>query len=250
MYMVSIVTATYNSSRYILEAYNSILSQSIDDWEWLITDDCSTDDTLDILVEISKGDSRVKVFSNSFNEGAAFSRNVSLKHSQGKFVAFLDSDDVWLPTKLEEQIEFMGEDLEFSFTAYKLIDENSNELEKTVDSTAEGSFSYEDMLKKKATLGCSTVILRRASFSDLEMPLIRTGQDYAFWLKLLKDGASAHILPCILTSYRISPNSISRNKLKKAFRQWRIYRDIEKLSLINSLNCFSYYAIRAIFRKK
>ena len=105
------------------------------------------------------------------------------------------------------------------------------------------------MLKKKATLGCSTVMLRRNAFDDITMPLLRTGQDYATWLKLLKTGQNAYPLIDVLTQYRILPNSISRNKVKKAKRQWQIYREVEKLSLYKSAVSFCFYAWRAVFRK-
>ena len=112
-----------------------------------------------------------------------------------------------------------------------------------------GYITYENMLRKKATLGCSTVMLRRASFRGLSMPSLRTGQDYATWLKLLRTATNAFPLTDVLTQYRILPNSISRNKIKKAKRQWQIYRQIEELSLIKSTECFIFYAWRAVFRK-
>jgi teichuronic acid biosynthesis glycosyltransferase TuaG len=105
------------------------------------------------------------------------------------------------------------------------------------------------MLKKRATLGCSTVMLRKSGFEDISMPLIRTGQDYATWLKLLKTGNEAYLLNDVLTSYRIRPNSISRNKFKKAKRQWQIYRELEQLPMLKSLVCFCNYVWRAVFRK-
>lgn len=247
---VSIITPAYNCERWILKTYQSINDQTYIDWEWLVTDDCSSDDTLSILGEIAKQDRRVRVFRNSKNSGAAVSRNNSIKNANGAFLAFIDSDDLWNCRKIEKQLAFMGEDIAFSFTAYELIDENEVNLNKTVDSTQEGEFSYNDMLRKKATLGCSTVMLRRSSFDDITMPLIRTGQDYALWLKLLKTGQRAHVLNTPLTQYRILPDSISRNKIKKSKRQWQIYREIEELSLIDSTINFCFYAFRAVFRKK
>ncbi|MGI2787764.1 glycosyltransferase family 2 protein [Vibrio fluvialis] len=246
---VSIITASFNSSKWLMKTYSSILSQTYTNWEWLITDDSSSDDSYSILCEIAKLDNRVKVFKNTTNSGAAVSRNKSISNAKGDFIAFLDSDDLWLPNKLEQQVSFMGETIDFSFTAYELIDENNNLLGKTVDGRQTGCFSYEDMLRKKVTLGCSTVMLRRSSFTDLSMPLLRTGQDYALWLKLLKTGVKAHVCNDVLTQYRILPNSISRNKLKKAMRQWEIYRKLEKLGIIPSLINFSFYAWRAVFRK-
>ncbi|MGI2095225.1 glycosyltransferase family 2 protein [Shewanella oncorhynchi] len=246
---VSIITPAYNAERWILKTYQSIKSQTYTNWEWLITDDCSADNTLNILNNLAEEDHRVRVFSNATNSGAAVSRNNSIANAAGDFLAFIDSDDLWLPNKLEKQLAFMGEEIAFSFTAYELIDASENRLNKTVDSTQQGGFSYQDMLRKKATLGCSTVMLRRTSFKDISMPLIRTGQDYALWLKLLKNGQKAYVLNDILTQYRILPDSISRNKVKKAIRQWEIYREIESLGFIESSINFCFYAHRAVFRK-
>jgi len=246
---VSIITPSYNSESWLKSTYRAIKNQTHTNWEWLVTDDCSFDGTLEVLKELSIKDSRVKYFKNSVNSGAAVSRNNSIKNATGDFLAFIDSDDLWLPKKLEEQIAFMENKINFSFTAYELIDKTESKLKITVDSTQQGFFTYQDMLRKKATLGCSTVMLRRASFDDIQMPLIRTGQDYALWLKLLKTGENAYILPEILTLYRVLPDSISRNKIKKARRQWQIYRDIEKLSVIDASINFCFYAFRAVFRK-
>lgn len=250
MSLVSIITASYNSEVEILITYKSIKRQSYNNWEWLVTDDCSSDNTLDVLTEIAIKDKRVKVFKNKVNSGAAVSRNNSLKHATGEFIAFIDSDDLWKQDKLEKQIAFMESNIDFSFTAYELIDDQGKILGRTVDARHAGAFNYEDMLRKKATLGCSTVMLRRSAFEDISMPLLRTGQDYATWLKLLKTGKKAYLLNETLTQYRIMPNSISRNKLKKAKRQWQIYREIECLPIIKSVVCFCFYALRAVFRKK
>ncbi len=249
---VSIITPTYNSINTVLNTYNSIRNQTYKNWEWLVTDDCSEDGTLDLLSNLSKNDERIRVFKNAENSGAAVTRNNSLRQATGEFIAFIDSDDLWLPEKLRKQVEFMSnnEGVDFSFTAYELIDEKGNPLNQRVDLQGESfSVGYNDMLKKKATLGCSTVILKKNAFPDITMPLLRTGQDYALWLKLLKTGKKAHLVNQVLMQYRILPNSISRNKFKKSKRQWSIYRKIEKLPLHQSIHCFCYYVWRAIFRK-
>ena len=235
---ISIISAAYNAEIYIKNTYESITKQEKRDWEWLVTDDCSTDGTWDILQGIAAKDPRVKIAQNQVNSGAAVSRNHSITRVTGEFIAFIDSDDIWLPRKLTKQLDFMGEDKDFSFTAYELINAAGDKLGMEVDANQIGSFSYEDMLMKKATLGCSTVLLRSAAFSDLTMPLIRTGQDYDFWLKLLKTGTRAYVLSEPLTQYRILPNSISRNKFKKAKRQWQIYRKIEKNRTCRFWNMF------------
>lgn len=247
---VSIITATYNSALYIESVYEAIKEQNYPSWEWLVTDDCSTDSSFSILENIAKNDNRVCVFRNEVNSGAAVSRNVSLANVTGEYIAFVDSDDLWLPNKLHEQIAFMqSDDVNFSFTAYELIDAQGAKLGKVVDNTAQKSVSYYDQLCKKATMGCSTVVIRRSAFPDFLMPLLRTGQDYALWLKLLKTGNEAYLLPKVLTQYRILPDSISRNKFKKVIRQWNIYRKIEQLNIFSATKCFCFYAWRAVFRK-
>lgn len=248
--MISIITATFNSENELLHTYNSIRNQTFVNWEWLITDDCSSDNTRELLESIATSDNKVTVLKNTENSGAAVSRNLSISLARGDFIAFIDSDDLWLPSKLEKQIKFMEEnDINFSFTAYELIDEKGEKLGQQVDTHLKSFVTYDDMLKKKATLGCSTVMLRRSAFEDISMPLLRTGQDYATWLKLLKVGHNAHPITEVLTQYRILPNSISRNKVKKARRQWQIYREIEKLPLLKAVECFFLYAWRAVFRK-
>lgn len=249
-YLVSIITPTYNSSDFIRDTYQSLLDQTYSNWEWIITDDCSADDTVDIVNKISHHDHRVSLAVNDINLGAAVTRNNSLRRAKGEFIAFIDSDDLWSYKKLESQIKFMNSNkVDFSFTSYELVDSNGHKLNRYVDTHEIPFVTYEDMLRKKATLGCSTVMLRRSAFDKIEMPLIRTGQDYGLWLSLLKLGGKAYLIPNSFTKYRILPNSISRNKLNKARRQWEIYRDIEGLSLTKSIECFFWYATRAIFRK-
>ena len=247
--LISIITPTYNSLPHIQQTIRSIQAQTYPHWELLITDDASTDETVAQVESMAAADPRIRLFKLPQNSGAAVARNYSIQNAHGDFVAFCDADDCWVATKLEKQLAFMGDSIHFSFTAYELIDQHGTRLGQTVDSTQHGSFSYKDMLRKKATMGCSTVLLRRSVFPDLSMPLIRTGQDYALWLKLLKTGIRATVLPEILTQYRILPDSISRNKIKKAKRQWEIYRQIEHLSLATAASSFLFYAWRAVFRR-
>jgi len=248
---VSIITASFNSEKYISKTIESVINQSYKNWELLITDDYSTDHTIEIIESYSKKDSRIKFFKLTKNSGAAVARNNSINNSKGKYIAFLDSDDLWENNKLHRQVFFMKHNnIHFSFTAYIIIDDYGNSTGKTVDLSQKGSFSYKDILAKKATLGCSTVMLFKKTYEGLlNMPLLRTGQDYAFWLKLLKNtNSKTYIFPIALTKYRINPNSISRNKLKKAKRQWTIYRYYENLNFVKSSYYFCFYAFRAIFK--
>jgi len=247
--LVSIITPAYNSSEFILKTYDSIVQQTHQNWEWLVTDDCSTDDTWNIVQSLAKKDSRIKLQKNNMNYGAAISRNNSIALAKGDFLAFLDSDDLWLPKKLELHLQFMTlSKASLSFTPYILINEQGCHLDKGIDMTLTGQFSYADMLKKNATMGCCTVMVRTSAFTDLSMPLINIGQDYALWLKLLKSGTNAHIFPVPLSKYRIVSNSLSRNKMVKAFKTWQIYRNLEELNLLKASYVFLHYAIKGKFR--
>lgn len=249
MSLVSIITPAFNCEETIGDTYRSISEQDYTNWEWLVTDDCSTDNTYKILKEISKNDCRVKIIKNKWNSGAAISRNNAIKMAAGDFIAFIDADDLWHAEKLKEQLLFMGGDIDFSFTSYELIAQDGSPLNKQVDVNNSCVFSYFDMLKKSATLGCSTVILRRNAFNVISMPEIGTTEDYALWLELLSSGKSAHKLNKVLMKYRVSPNSVSSNKLKTAKNQWLVYRKFRRLSFIDSFCVFLFYVKNAIFRK-
>ena len=250
---ISIITPSYNSAEYIEETIQSVLNQTYEKWELILVDDFSYDNTVSIIESFISLDSRIKLIKNTENKGAAFTRNTAILESKYSYLAFLDSDDIWVKEKLEKQFFFMKSNkIAFSFSGFDIIDKIGNFTGKSVDTSQKGALSYEDMLLKKATLGCSTVMLNRSKFNGLmNIPSIRTGQDYAFWLKLLKNtDEKAHVISLPLTKYRITPNSISRNKIKKAGRQWFIYRNIEHLSFLKSCFCFCFYVFRAIFKTK
>jgi len=243
---ISIITPLYNSSSFIADTILSVQAQTFTDWEMIIVDDCSSDDSVHIVQNLSQIDNRIQLIQLSQNSGPAVARNTAIEAAKGRYLAFLDSDDQWLPEKIEKQLGFMMErQIPFSFTAYEIVDVNGYSTGKIIDGF---SVSYESMLRKQATMGCSTVIVDRQVVGDIRMPLLRTGQDYAFWLSLLNTGLTATCFPLPLTRYRIRPGSISRNKFKKAKRQWQIYRECEKLSLPKSVHSFLYYAFRAVFR--
>lgn len=247
--LVSVVMPAFNSSKYIRETIESVLGQTWKNIELLVVDDASSDSTVDVVREMAASDPRVRLFVQSKNCGAAVARNIALQEATGQFIAFLDADDLWRNDKIARQVRFMNDNhAAFSFTAYGLIDADGRSLGKVIDKDPLVQVGYRDMLKKKATLGCSTVMLDSTKVGRVQMPLIRTGQDYGLWLSLLKRGVDAKHLTDVLTSYRIVPGSISRNKFKKAKRQWEIYRKIEKLSAVDSAWCFLHYAWRAVSR--
>lgn len=246
--LVSVITPSYNSGRFVRACYLSIASQTIDNWEWLVTDDASSDGTAEAIRKIAAEDPRVKPIFLSENRGAAQARNASIDRAEGTYLAFLDIDDYWRPDKLETQLAAHRGGVVFTFTSYIQFRESPAEDGKTIDPGPARCFGYDDMLHKRATLGCSTVILDRGTVGTKRMPDLRSGQDYAFWLSILKEGVSACLVPEPMTFYRILPGSVSRNKAKKALRQWQIYRKIEELPLFRSLWAFKSYAINALTR--
>jgi teichuronic acid biosynthesis glycosyltransferase TuaG len=249
MIKVSIITAAFNAENFLKDTYESLKAQSFVDWEWIVTNDCSTDLTQKILEDLATRDGRVKVLRNLTNQGAGFSRNRSIAVSRGRFLAFIDSDDLWDKDKLTLQIKFMEtQSALISFTPYRVISESGVFLGKVVDQRSPKQISYQDLLAKKCTVGCSTVIIDQSKIK-VSMSLLRTGQDYATWLSILKVGNIALKYDDPLTSYRIVAGSISRNKFKKALRQWQIYRSVEKLNIYKSIYYFINYAFNAFFRK-
>jgi teichuronic acid biosynthesis glycosyltransferase TuaG len=234
----------YNCAEFIGETYESLLLQTFTNWEWLIVDDCSTDSSLHMIKRIARRDARVKVFENRKNLGAAVSRNLAIDNAQGVLVSFLDADDLWYPDKLSTQVEEISAGQGMVFSAYDIFEETPQKIIKTVDNEYIQSVGYHDLLQKKVVFGCSTVMIRREIVGDLRMPLLNAGQDYAFWLSIMRNGVKAGHLPRPLAAYRKRDGSLSSNKWRKAWNQWRIYRDHEQLNLLYSLYLFSSYAFR------
>ncbi|TLU67677.1 glycosyltransferase family 2 protein [Thalassotalea litorea] len=245
---VSIIMSTFNSLAYVGEAIESVLAQSYPNWELLITDDASTDNTWQLLTFYAQKHDNIHVFLNEKNLGAALSRNRGMDQAKGRYLAFLDADDSWQKDKLAEQVAFMQRhQIPVSCTSYQVVDEQGNNL-GLVDHLPRGQIGYDDLLKKRVTFGCSTVVVDKNKTGYFMMPDLRTGQDYATWLSIIKRVGYAHHYPQPLTNYRITPGSISRNKIRKAQRQWQIYREQEKLGVTRSMICFINYAYRATFR--
>lgn len=236
-HLVSIITACFNSEKYISETIDSVLNQTYQNWELLLVDDCSVDSTVSIISTFQESDTRIKVFKLTKNQGAAVTRNTAIKEANGRFIAFLDSDDKWLPFKLEKQIIFMlSNGYNFSHTAYELIDEFGNTSK--IISKPKAILSYNEMLYSNK-IGCLTAIYDQSLLGKVYMPLLRKRQDYALWLKILRPGEKAYGLPEVLSQYRITKDSMSSNKIELIKWNWRLLRHVEKMSVINS----TYYLI-------
>lgn len=242
--LISVITPAYNAERFIGDTIDSVLDQTFANWEMVIVDDRSTDNTTTIVEEYRKRDNRIKLIVLEKNSGSAVARNTAMENAKGRYIAFLDSDDRWLPEKLEKQLRFMQEkDIAFSFTTYVRILEDGTKT-NAVSSTPE-SVNYDDLMKR-CVIGCLTVMLDRDKVGHLTMVNIRTRQDYVYWLTITKKGFLAYGLPEILAEYRLVGNSISSNKWKAAKRNWYVFRKIEKQSLPKSIWYFSHYVVRSI----
>ncbi|WP_018994118.1 glycosyltransferase [Thioalkalivibrio sp. ALgr1] len=244
--VVSVVTPVHNGATFIGETIASVQSQTWGDWELLVVDDASEDDSAEIVEAFASDDDRIRVFRLERKGGAAVARNTAIEAARGRYITFLDSDDAWLPEKLECQLLLMGEGAVFSFTAMERFDEQGNRL------SAAGvpeRVTYGDLLKTNY-IGCSTAMYDTQYFGKVAMPLIARRQDYGLWLRLLKRVEFAHGLNEPLVRYTVRSGSVSSNKLTTSTYTWRVYREFEKLSLARSAWCFAHQTGRAMVRNR
>jgi teichuronic acid biosynthesis glycosyltransferase TuaG len=242
--LVSIITPSYNALKFLPKTAESIFSQTYENWEWLIVDDLSSDGTREYLMELAEKDLRIKPVLLESNEGAAYARNIAIQNATGKYMAFLDSDDLWTCEKLNDQVNFMEfNDYAFSFTSYRLMEENGDLTDKAI--LAPIKMTY-DQLLKNTIIGCLTVMVDIEKVGKVQMPLIRSRQDMALWLSILKKGFVAYGIQKELAYYRKVQGSISSNKIRAAKMNWHVYRKIEKLSITKSAWCFANYAWNAV----
>ena len=243
--LVSIITPSYNSAKFIKQCIESVIAQTYTNWEMLIVDDYSADNSLQILKKYF--DKRIQLIELDENVGASESRNVAIRKAKGKYIAFLDSDDLWEPQKLEKQISFMEtEDIAFSFSTYQLMSDDESKLYSIIH--APKIVTYSSYLKK-TIIGCLTVIIDKEKTGGFEMPNIRSSHDMALWLLIMRRGFDAYGLDENLARYRIVSTSNTANKWRAAKDVWRVYRQFEKLSFFYSIWCFLNYAFNAIIKR-
>lgn len=243
--LVSVIVPVYNAKSFLGETLDSILNQTYKKIEIICIDDMSSDGSRDLIMEYASKSEKVVPLFLEKNGGVSNARNRGIEKAKGRFIAFLDSDDVWLPKKIENQIKFMRENnYGFSFTSYQFIDSDSKRLNTVVK--AKEVVTYDDLLKHNA-ISCLTVVIDRDFIDEIKMPSIHH-EDYATWLSILKKGHRAYGLNELLALYRTRSNSLSGNKIKAAGWTWNILRNEEKLGLIKSIYCFSYYAVVNVFK--
>lgn len=226
---ISIVTPCYNAFDYIIETINSVLNQSYDSWEMIIIDDCSTDDSWQIIESYASKDSRIKYLNTGKPSGSpSLPRNIGIENASGKFIAFLDADDLWLPDKLERQVKFMEEnnyDLSYSF--YEKMDwqgNRNNRIIQTRDVT-----TYNNLLKSNS-IPCLTSMIRKDVIGKTRFKQIPQ-EDFCFWLDILKKGVIAYNLKEVTALYREAKNSRSANKLDMFKGYWNVIRNHQNIPL-------------------
>ncbi|MFM5447772.1 glycosyltransferase family 2 protein [Aeromonas veronii] len=240
---VSIIMPSFNSSSTIVDSIKSIQRQTYPHWELLITDDCSTDNTVELVNSLIKKDPRISIKVNEYNSGAGFSRNDSIGRSKGKYIAFLDSDDIWLPNKLSVQVSYMeNTGALFSYTAYqKFSDQGLGGVVMVPIKVTH------NQLLRGCVIGCLTAMFNAEKLGRQTMPLIRKRQDLGLWLQLLKQCHEAHGIQEVLAQYR-TDSGMSQNKLNAACYQWLLYRDVVGLNFFQSAWYFGWYAINGFIK--
>lgn len=245
--LISIVIPVYNAEKFIEETVSSVLEQTYTEWELLLVNDGSTDDSGAIIDKLAEDDLRIRVI-HLENGGAAKARNTGTKHARGRYLAFLDADDLWEKEKLEKQLEFLKkEDVAFTFTGYEFADQCGVGTGKIVN--VPEVLAYNQALKN-TTIFTSTVMFDMAKTGKelLYMPQIKS-EDTALWWKVIRNGYLAYGLDENLVKYRRAGKTLSSNKIEAVRRIWNLYRKAEGLSVVKSSYYFMFWAWNAVARR-
>ena len=243
--LVSIITPAYRCGGVVRETIRSVLDQTYPHWEMLIVEDCSPDDTRNVLRECTAVDPRIRLIEQQNNGGPAMSRNAGLERMQGRWIAFLDSDDLWLPKKLESSIAFAEANrAPFVFTGFRRIPADGGREGRYIG--VPRTLNYRQLLGNTA-IATSTVLLDRRIVGEVRMRKTYY-DDFDCWLQLLKPGRTAYGLDEDLMRYRVMGQSVSSNKRNSAAKVWRAYRDQEHLSVPTAIWYFMNYAVRGLLK--
>lgn len=243
---VSIIIPTHNSGKYITETIESVLSQTHKNWELLIVDDASTDYTVDIIKGFTAHDNRIHLYQLKSNSGPAIARNKGIEHAKGKYMTFLDADDIWLNDFIENSIKTIIETgVHFVFSSYRRSDESLNFVYS--DFIVPKKVTYNDILKTNS-ISCLTAFIDIEVLGKKSMPLIQKRQDMGLWLQYLKEIPFAYGIQEPKAIYRIRKNSLSRDKSNLIRHQWVFYRKVEKLNVFQSLYYMGHWMFRG-FKK-
>ncbi|MEN2398487.1 glycosyltransferase family 2 protein [Flavobacterium sp. MC2016-06] len=231
--LVSIIIPTYNTEKFIRATLQSVINQSYQNWEMILVDDASTDQTVFIIEEFAQNDNRIKLFKLAKNSGNGFARNVALEKATGKYIAYLDADDVWFPEKLEKQIQFLKiNNLPFTFSFYDCIDEEGNDLNRRVEAPL--NLTYKQLFYCNY-VGNLTAIYDADYFGKIALPASQKRQDWRLWLTILKQIKTTKPVPEPLAFYRIRKDSISSSKFKLIKHNFGVYREFHGYNFVFSV---------------
>ena len=246
--LVSIICPVYNSEKYLAETIESVIAQTYKNWELILVDDCSTDSSASIIREFIEKDNRIIYLKQDINTRQAIARNNGMKIAKGQYIAFIDSDDIWMHDKLKIQLDFMKENrVAFSFTAYNRI--TVEEKLKIITFLVPKMVNY-DQLLKNTVIGCPTVLIDRLIIGHFEMPNVRLGEDTHTWLSILKNGHIAYGIDIVLSECKLREGSASnKGAIERIKSRWYNLRQIEKLNILHTIYIFTFYLLNAIKRK-
>lgn len=243
---VSIIMPCYNSGKHINETIESILKQTYEFFELIIVDDCSKDNTVELVKGYS--DPRIKLIVSTENGGAGKTRNIALRNASFNFIAFIDADDVWLNNKLQLQMDYLlnNPDVDVICTGYDFIDESSEQISgKVLPDTRISLNSY----MRNTCIGCSTALINKKNKGEFKFSEIRLRQDTHLWISLLIKGYNINGLQDILVQYRIRKNQISGNKVNAAIKTFKLYWSFKELSVPQRIINFLFYAINGVTKR-
>lgn len=248
--IVSIVVPVYRAAAYIAETIEMVRRQTYKNWELILVDDCSPDNSADIIqgIQPSHKEERIRLIRKEKNEGAAKARNTGIEAAKGRYIAFLDADDIWLPDKLERELAFMKEkQAAFAFTAYEFGDENAKGTGKIV--AVPERLTYRKALTRTVIFTTTVMFdMTKLTKTQIQMPDVES-EDTAAWWRILRAGYVAYGLNEVLAIYRRPAKSLSSNKLTAIRRIWELYRREEGLTVLVSIYCFCMWAMRATLRR-
>lgn len=248
--LISIIVPVYNAEKFIVETMDCVRAQTYPDWELLLVEDCGSDRSAEVIAGYvrERQESRIRMLRQPFNQGAARARNRALGEARGRYIAYLDADDLWPPEKLEHELRFLKEkEAAFVFTGYEFADENGVGTGKVV--RVPETLNYRQALSN-TTIFTTTVMFDTEKIPKelLEMPEIKS-EDTALWWKVLREGYTAYGLNENLASYRRAGRSLSSNKLEALRRIWNLYRKVAGMGIIGSAWHFCFWAVRAVRRR-
>lgn len=246
MPLISIVTPVYNATRWLAETLASVRAQTLTDWEQILVDDGSTDGSQNLIEAANRQDPRVHPVLLSKNQGPAEARNAALEQARGRYIAFLDADDLWLPRKLEDTLAVMAaHGYGFAYHDYRHMSYDGKRIGALVHGPE--LLTRKSLHTQRGIGSCLTVVLDRQIISDVRFPLVAPyhAEDFCLWLRILQSGHTGHRIPLDLGRYRLTPQSRSANKWNSARNTWRLYRQISHLTPLQAGWWWTQYAWNA-----